>query len=205
MSYWIPGLALGAAAAPIIVPITYAPLIPVLGWTLALQWFIDEYHSFAAWTVIAETIVSASSDSASSSSRASVDQTITHAQRDQLLGQWFQNWFHTGGLCAAVSTPLTFSSSLVVLYHQYISGHDLSSTLASPGPWTLLGLILVVYHIVYGKSQFTPFKRIGLKGNEGNNTRDLAGWLEMHRKRIWFIDVPAWACFAVAAVFGIRK
>lgn len=200
MSYLIAALALPATLLPIFSPAEYSAFIPLLGWTLALQWFIDEYYAFSAWTIVAA--VPADPRAATDQALGSAE-TVSYEQRDELLGRWFQNWFHRGRLCAVLFTPLTFSSSLVVLYRHFSTSASVP-IIDSPATWTAVGLALSTYHIRYGNSQYRPFKRIGTAGNEGSNTRDLTGWLEMHQKRILFIDGPAWFCFAMATARSIR-
>jgi disulfide bond formation protein DsbB len=193
MSYLLPGLAMPGVIFPLLAPAKYSPFIPLVGWTFALQWFIDEYYSFSSWTMMPRGPTDGTPDR---------NQTANHEQRDELLGKWFQNWFHRGGLCAAFFTPLTVFGSIVGIYRSYTTSTE-PLTPASPIVWTSLGLALTLYHIRFGGSQYNPFKRIGTAGNEGNNVQDLTGWVAMHKKRILFIDVPTWICFAIAAALSV--
>lgn len=194
MPFLLPGLALASTSLPWWTPSRFSPFVPLLGWTLALQWYIDEYHSFSSWT----------HPSSPSSPVATAPGAQNQQDRDEIMGQWFQTWFYRGGLCAAVSTPLTVSSSLVILYRHFRGSEPASiSSWTSPIVWTFAGLALSLFHIYFGNSQYEPFKRIGMPVNKGNNLRDLKGWVEMHKKRIWLVDIPAWLCFAWVAAQAV--
>lgn len=62
-----------------------------------------------------------------------------------------------------------------------------------------------MYHVKFGNGGYEAYKRLGAGGTKGKNLEDLRGWVGMHKKRTWAVDVPAWMCFAVAAVQVIRR
>lgn len=163
---------------PLFLPADLVPFVPLLSWSFALQWFIDEYQFHSSWTKISPELI-----------------TSNH---DEALGQYFQQWFPLGGRCAAVTTPLVWSSSLVTLYHQ-------RNLPWLQNVWTGVGFGLTIYHVKFGGGEYAAYKRLGAGGTKGQNLKDLRSWVGMHKTRTWVIDVPAWVCFAITAVQSVRR
>lgn len=124
MTYLIPALATASLLLPPLLPTHLPPLIPLIAASFALQWYIDEYFTMSAW--MRPTMA-----------------TITPAQRDAALGEWFQAWSTTGGICAAIPTPLIVSSCIVSMWRYYQHGAWIEMI-----PMTI-GLALSVYHILW--------------------------------------------------------
>ena len=184
MALLLPGLALTSLGLPFLLPTDIVFLLPLVSWTFALQWFIDEQQFHSAWTRLPPN------------SSANHD---THMLRSRTLAEWFDQWVWQGGLCPAVSNPLCWSSSAVSIY-------QLRHRPWSIKGWYCIGLLLAsVIHLRFGNDQYESYMRIAKSGEDGSSIDRLKAWLKMHTLRLFVVDVPAWVCFFIAIVQVLRS
>lgn len=77
-----------------------------------------------------------------------------------------------------------------------------SSLSAAARPWYTAGTLLAASHLLFVPAVAPKVQAISEDWARGDSTRDLEGWLTVHRWRTWTVDVAAWACFVVGGTIG---
>ncbi|KAK4684322.1 hypothetical protein P7C73_g5864, partial [Tremellales sp. Uapishka_1] len=169
--------AVSSLITPALLPHGVTRLLPLLGSLISFQWCYDEYYLLAP-------LVSQNNDDA-----------------NEAVGKYYSAWQESlGPAPAALSFPLTLSSSLVTLYGLYTRGAPASTI----GLYAA-GLTLSIIHIPFGGKAFGLLETVK-KGNKTLTSTELSSvdamksWLHMHGRRLWMIDAPALVVFLWATI-----
>jgi hypothetical protein len=65
-------------------------------------------------------------------------------------------------------------------------------------PWYTAGTVLCASHLLFVPAVAPKIQAIVEDASKGSSTKDLEGWLSVHRIRTWTVDLASWVCFAVA-------
>ncbi|OOF97939.1 hypothetical protein ASPCADRAFT_205210 [Aspergillus carbonarius ITEM 5010] len=63
--------------------------------------------------------------------------------------------------------------------------------------WYVAGTAFAASHLLFVPAIAPKVQAIAEDASQGSSTRDLEGWLTIHRVRTWTVDLAAWVCFAI--------
>ncbi|PWY93556.1 hypothetical protein BO94DRAFT_511208 [Aspergillus sclerotioniger CBS 115572] len=66
--------------------------------------------------------------------------------------------------------------------------------------WYVAGTAFAASHLLFVPAIAPKVHAIAEDKSRGESTRDLEGWLAVHRVRTWTVDLAAWGCFVVGMV-----
>lgn len=169
--------AVSSLITPTLLPHVITRLLPLLGSLISFQWCYDEYYLLAP-------LASQNDENA-----------------NEAVGKYYSAWQESMGPApAALSFPLTLSSSLVTLYRLYTRGAPATTI----GLYAV-GLTLSIIHIPFGGKAFGLLETVK-KGNKTSASTELSSvdalksWMHMHGRRLWMIDAPALIVFLLATI-----
>ncbi|RAK95277.1 putative integral membrane protein [Aspergillus ibericus CBS 121593] len=108
---------------------------------------------------------------------------------DALLPSYFRVFFRRGlvRVLGLLTLTLTGGGWNIRTHHRQ----------SSSWPWYVAGTALAASHLLFVPAIAPKIQAITEDASQGSSTRDLEGWLAIHRVRTWTVDLAAWACFAV--------
>ncbi|KAJ5542613.1 hypothetical protein N7535_005036 [Penicillium sp. DV-2018c] len=118
-----------------------------------------------------------------------------HRARSNLILPSFYNVFFRPGLVRVLGLlALTLTGGGYNILTQRKSGLGSSASLS----WYTAGTLLAASHLLFVPAVAPKIQAIVEDASQGSSTKDLEGWLTIHRVRTWTVDLASWACFAVA-------
>ncbi|KAJ5825653.1 hypothetical protein N7474_002791 [Penicillium riverlandense] len=112
---------------------------------------------------------------------------------NEFLPSYFRAFFGYGTMRVLGLLALTLTGG------GYNIWTDRRSGLGSPAslPWYTAGTLFAASHLLFVPAVAPKIQAVAEDTSKGSSTKDLEGWLTIHRMRTWTVDLAAWACFVV--------
>jgi hypothetical protein len=113
---------------------------------------------------------------------------------NELLPSYFGVFFGPGTARVLGLLALTLTGGGYNILAGRRSGLGGSASLS----WYTAGTVLAASHLLFVPAVAPKIQAMVEDTSKGSSTKDLEGWLIIHRIRTWTVDLASWVCFAVA-------
>ncbi|OQE45912.1 hypothetical protein PENCOP_c001G04488 [Penicillium coprophilum] len=112
---------------------------------------------------------------------------------NEILPSYFRGFFGYGTVRVLALLTLTLTGGGYNIWTERRSGLGSSASL----PWYTAGTILAASHLLFVPAVAPKVQAVIEDASKGSSTKDLEGWLTVHRVRTWTVDLASWVCFAI--------
>lgn len=116
-------------------------------------------------------------------------------RNNAVLPSYFKRFFGPGAVRVLALLTLTMAGGGYNILTERRSALGPSASL----PWYTAGTLLAASHLFFVPAIAPKVQAVIEDTSKGSSTRDLEGWLTVHRMRTWTVDLSSWICFAIGA------